>query len=374
MGLISYRLGELIERKNERNTDLSYGVEHVRGINTEKILTPTRADISERNLSTFRIIRPNEFVFSRRLHQSDLSRLNVTYNNTDEDIICTEDNVVFRIKRTDLLLTEYLFMYFNRSEFDRYVSFNSWGSSVRFFNWEDMCNIMLPVPPIEIQRKYVRVYTAMKANLKAFESGYDDLRLVCDMYIEELRRKIPCERIGAYIQEVNDRNTAMITDNVKGVNSEGNFIETRANTLDLDFHNYKIVQRNQFAYNPARINIGSIALSNDDTCIVSPMYVVFEVADKEKLLPEYLMLYFRRKEFQRSTLFYATGSVRDIFSFDLMQDVKIPIPDIKIQRSIANIYTVAQKRKSIAERLKALIKSACPVLIKGAINEARTMI
>ena len=142
----------------------------------------------------------------------------------------------------------------------------------------------------------------------------------------------------------------------------------------LDFHNYKIVRRSQFAYNPARINLGSIALAHDDICIVSPMYVVFEVADKEKLLPEYLMLWFMRREFQRSTLFYATGSVRDIFSLDLMREVQIPIPDITIQRSIANIYTAAQKRKSLADRLNTLIKSACPVLIKGAIDEAQLMI
>ena len=373
MGLISYRLGELIQIEDERNTEGKYTLDDVRGISIQKIFIDTKADMAGVSLKPYIIVRPDSFAYVPVTSRNG-GKITIARNETDSTFIVSTSYIVFSVKRTDILMPDYLFMYFSRSEFDRYARFNSWGSARETFSWEDMCNIMLPVPPIEIQRKYVRVYTAMKANLKAFESGYDDLRLVCDMYIEELRRKIPCERIGAYIQEVNDRNTAMITDNVKGVNSEGNFIETRANTLDLDFHNYKIVQRNQFAYNPARINIGSIALSNDDTCIVSPMYVVFEVADKEKLLPEYLMLYFRRKEFQRSTLFYATGSVRDIFSFDLMQDVKIPIPDIKIQRSIANIYTVAQKRKSIAERLKALIKSACPVLIKGAINEARTMI
>lgn len=87
----------------------------------------------------------------------------------------------------------------------------------------------------------------------------------------------------------------------------------------------------------------------EQDCIVSPMYTVFEVTKKEKIVPEYLMMWFGRKEFQRSTLFYATGSVRDTFSFDVMKEVKIPIPDIKIQQYIVNIYIAYQLRKEINE-------------------------
>ena len=99
------------------------------------------------------------------------------------------------------------------------------------------------------------------------------------------------------------------------------------------------------------------------------MYIVFEVINQKKLLPEYLMMWYGRKEFQRSTMFYATGSVRDTFSFDVMQEVKIPIPEIKIQKSIADIYNVYITRKEINERLKEQIKKMCPVLIKGALEE-----
>ena len=81
------------------------------------------------------------------------------------------------------------------------------------------------------------------------------------------------------------------------------------------------------------------------------------------------MLWFSRKEFQRSTLFYATGSVRDIFTFDLMKRVQIPIPDIKVQKAIANIYQVYITRKRISEQLKAQIKDICPILIRGSLEE-----
>ena len=142
----------------------------------------------------------------------------------------------------------------------------------------------------------------------------------------------------------------------------------------IDIGKYKIVRKNHFAYNPSRINIGSIALLSEDvgvnSAIVSPMYTVFAISDQDKLLPEYLMLWFNRKEFQRSTLFYASGSVRDTFGFDDMCNVSIPIPDIKIQKSIANIYKVYMERKRINEQLKAKIKNICPILIKGAMKEA----
>ena len=81
------------------------------------------------------------------------------------------------------------------------------------------------------------------------------------------------------------------------------------------------------------------------------------------------MLWLGRTEFQRSTLFYATGSVRDTFSFDLMEDVTIPIPDIAVQKAIAEVFAVYNSRKRINEKLKAQIKDICPVLIKGSLEE-----
>ena len=88
---------------------------------------------------------------------------------------------------------------------------------------------------------------------------------------------MPIEKIGAYIRESNTRNDSLSVTEVQGVESSGNFSETRANTVGLDFHNYKIVRPYQFAYNPSRINLGSIAMREESQgeCIVSPMYIVF---------------------------------------------------------------------------------------------------
>lgn len=101
-------------------------------------------------------------------------------------------------------MSDYLFIFFNRPEFDRYSRFNSWGSARETFSWEDFCDIDITLPSIEQQRKYVDVYLALQNNLAAYQSKVEDLKLVCDGYIEELRRKtstmkIPMVRIGDYI-------------------------------------------------------------------------------------------------------------------------------------------------------------------------------
>lgn len=370
MALTKCRLGDHIELRGETNSDLTYGIDDVRGVNNLKFLMSTKADLNGRDLSKFQIVYPGEFVFNHRTSRNG-SKFSIAFNDGEKPVICTEDYVVFRIKEESKkdLSAVWLYMYFNRLEFDRYVITNSWGSSTEFYNWEDLCAVELTLPEFEIQQKYVDIYKAMVANQQSYERGLEDLKLVCDGFIEDLRKKIPCEKIGTYITELNKRNTMLKIKNVQGVNSSSNFCETKADTTGLDFRNYKVVRTEQFAYNPSRINLGSIALLSDKDCIVSPMYIVFEISVKTKLLPEYLMLWFGRSEFQRSTFFFATGSVRDTFNFDLMKEVKIPVPDMVMQKSIASIYSVCIERKKINEKLKAQIKDICPILIRGSLED-----
>lgn len=373
MALTNIRLGELIELLGNANADLQYGVDDVRGVNNLKKMMPTKADLNGRNLTKFQIVYPGEFFFNHRTSRNG-SKFSITYNYEKKPIICTEDYVVFKVKNDceNILLKEWLYMYFNRAEFDRFVITNSWGSSTEFYNWSDICDIELDLPSLEIQQKYVNIYNAMVSNQECYERGLDDLKLTCDAYIEDLRRKIPCEEIGPYIEPVNDTNSKGLYTHVQGVESSGSFIDTRANMQGVDISKYTIVPKGNIAYNPSRINIGSIAMySDDEPCVVSPMYSVFRVTNTSKVLPEYLMLWFGRTEFQRYTWYYAAGSVRDTFDFNLMKEVKFPIPSIDIQKDIVDIFTVYKERKSINDRLKSQIKDICPVLIKGSIEEAR---
>ncbi len=356
-----YKLGELITQRREKydgkETLCSWGVSR------DGFIRPKQEDA---DTSIYNVFYRNDFVFNPARMELNSIALNSFYNKA----ICSSLYEIFYVTREDIVLPEYLNMFIKRDEFARKCWYEAIGSARNYFRVGDLSQFEIALPSIEQQRKYVDVYLALQNNLAAYQSKVEELKLVCDGYIEELRRKMKCEIIGTYIRECNTRNENLCVLKVQGVESSGNFAETRANTNGIDFHNYKIVKPNQFAYNPSRINLGSIALRNevDGKCIVSPMYVVFEVIDSEKLMPDYLLLWLSRSEFLRSTLFYASGSVRDTFGFDDMNDVAIPIPDISVQREIVNIHKCYIERQRIAEALKEQLKNICPVLIRGSLN------
>lgn len=373
MELSSCLLGEHIELLENTNSDLQYGMTDVRGVNNLKQLMPTKADISGRDLTKFQIVRPGEFVFNHRTSRNG-SKFSIAYNDGDTPIICTEDYVVFRIKEssTQKLLARWLYMYFNRPEFDRYVITNSWGSSTEFYNWEDICGIQLVLPPLSVQCKYIAVYEAMLANQRSYERGLEDLKLVCDGYIEQLRREYPCEQIAPYISECNERNEDNEVALFQGVNVDHVFTEPKR--VAEDSENGKIVRTGQFAFNKVMKAHGTklpIALREGPDCVVSNSYQVFEISVKEKLLPKYLLMWMNRDETQRYAGFISFGTTRDIFSFEDMGEISIPLPSIRIQQDIVDIFQVCQDRQGLNEQMKDQIKKICPILIKGSIDEAR---
>lgn len=150
------------------------------------------------------------------------------------------------------------------------------------------------------------------------------------------------KRLGDYIREVNVRNRELKVTNLLGVSISKEFMSSIANTIGTDMSTYKIVKRRQFAYGPVTSRNGdkvSIALLDgyDDT-IISQAYTVFEVTDHELLLPEYLMMWFRRPEFDRYARFHSHGSAREIFDWEELCDVMLPIPSITRQREIVSEY------------------------------------
>lgn len=378
MALTKSRLGEYIELREETNDDLRFGVEDVRGVNNLKYLMPTKADINGRDLTKFQIVYPGEFVFNHRTSRNG-SKFSIAYNDEDKPVICTEDYVVFRIKEDskESLLAEWLYMFFNRPEFDRYVITNSWGSSTEFYNWEDICAVELSLPSLPVQQKYVDIYKAMVANQQSYERGLEDLKLVCDGYIEDLRRKMPCEKIGKYLELVEDKNEneQFGLDSVRGVSIEKAFIETKADMTDVNLAPYYIIHSNDFAYVTVTSRNGekiSVALNDsDETYICSSSYVVFRSKDPERLFPPYLMLFFSRSEFNRYARFHSLGSARETFDWAEMCEVEIPIPDIKSQKAVAAMFSVYTDRKKINAQLKAQIKDICPILIKGSLEEGK---
>ncbi len=156
------------------------------------------------------------------------------------------------------------------------------------------------------------------------------------------------KRLVNYIREVNVRNLDLKVTNLLGVSISKEFMPSIANTIGTDMSSYKIVERGQFAYGPVTSRNGdkvSIALLDDyDNALISQAYTVFEVIDHEQLLPEYLMMWFRRPEFDRYARFHSHGSAREIFDWDELCDVMLPIPSITRQREIVSEYETLTNR------------------------------
>lgn len=365
MGLTKYHIGELVELVEEINSEGRYGPDDVRGMTITKEIIPTKAEVANTDLSKFLVVHPGDFVFNPRTHGK---KIGFGFNNTGDCFIISWNNIAFRVKpeAKDSVLPTYLFLHFNREEWDREACFRSWGSSTEVFSWDALCEMELTLPDIDVQRKYVDVYMSLQNNLAAYQSKVEDLKLVCDGYIEELRRNGTCERIGDYIEERREKNANLQVKTVLGISKEG-FIDPKQDVGDLS--NYWVFKKNDFVYSPPRINVGSIGLyKGEENAVCSPIYVVFFVKNTLRLMPEYLDMWLHRSEFFRSTDFYAIGSVRNNFSIDLMKEVQIPVPPMAVQRSIVSIYLAYLERKEIAARLKEQLNSLCPVLIKGSLQ------
>ena len=160
--------------------------------------------------------------------------------------------------------------------------------------------------------------------------------------------------LGNYIRLVDKRNRDLSITNLLGVSIEKRFIPSIANIIGTDLSGYKVVQTGQFAYGPVTSRNGekiSIAYLDGDDCIISSSYTVFEVADKNELDPEYLMLWFSRPEFDRYARYKSHGSVREIFGWDELCLVELPIPDIEEQRNIVKAYKTITDRIALKKQI-----------------------
>ena len=192
--------------------------------------------------------------------------------------------------------------------------------------------------------------------------------------------------LGDFIQPVDERNKELKVDYLLGVSISKQFIPSIANIVGTDLSNYKIVRTGQFAYGPVTSRNGekiSIALLRDKDCIISSSYTVFEVTDNERLDPEYLMLWFSRPEFDRYTRYMSHGSVREIFDWDELCKVELPVPSIEKQRGIVKAYNtitdrIELKRKindNLAAQMRAYFKeyTANNASITGKLKDYSVM-
>lgn len=371
MALNKYKLGQLLELCDERNSEGKYTLDDVKGISIQKCFIETKANMESVSLNPYILVKPDYFAYVTVTSRNG-EKITIAHNTSENTYIVSSSYVVFKVKRTDLLLSDYLFMYFNRPEFDRYARFNSWGSARETFDWDTMCDIDIELPDTTVQQKYVDIYNAMVANQQSYERGLEDLKNAFDASIDRIKHTAHCRPVGKLVYEVDNRNENGEITSVQGINITKQFMPSVANTNSIDLTKYKLVKRNQFAFSgmqTGRDKCIRIALNKDNNpIIISPAYTVLDIKDDE-IIPEYIMMWFSRKESDRRGWFMSDSSIRSNLDLDRFYEIQLPIPCAKTQRSIVDIFNVYIDRRNINEQLKAQIKNICPILIRGSLEE-----
>lgn len=363
------RLGDYIRRSTINNHDLKYGVELIEGVTNEGKFSAPKGDLIDVDLKPYKIVNNGAFVYN----PSRLDLGSIAYRTSGLCIV-SHLYIVFYLNELGLkeIDPEYLLIYFRREEFYREVSFRNFGSQRPEFNFNDMSDILIPLPKIDVQRKYVGIYKAMVANQQSYERGLEDLKLSIDALLDKVKHTSPARPVGELLQEIDARNDNGEIDTVQGINIAKQFMPSVADTNGVNLSNYKVVRKGQFAFSgmqTGRDECIRIALyTENDPIIISPAYSVFEVKD-EAILPEYIMMWFSRAESNRRGWFMSDASIRTNLDLDRFYEVMLPVPDKELQASLAELFSAYTSRKKIAEQLRTQIRDICPILVKGSLEK-----
>ena len=188
-----YRFSDLIEEVEERNISLEYGLDDIVGVTIEKGLIPTIANLTQTALDKFYIVKPDTFVYNPRTHGV---RLGMGYNDTNKTFLTSWNNVAFRVKEDakKIVLSKYLWIYFNRPEWDRQTNFMAWGSSTIVFAWNDFLSIKIQLPDLKEQEKIVNTYNAITKRIQLKQKINENLEKTAQCLFDKYF-KTPCEQI-----------------------------------------------------------------------------------------------------------------------------------------------------------------------------------
>lgn len=366
-------LGKLIRLVDEKNLDGS--ISRLLGINISKNFMPSVANISGVDLSKYKVIRNKNFACNI-MHVGRDERLPISLYQEEQPAIVSPAYKTFEVVDPNEILPEFLMIFFHRSEFDRFTWYLCDSSIRGGLEWDRFCEIEVPVPSINEQKRYVSLYDGLMKNHKCYEDSLSDLNTICDLTIGLLKKGIKSDQfIGRYIRKIDVRNQDKSIDNVLGMNVQKTFMPSVANTSETDLSKYKVIKKGQFAYSAMQVGRDEtirVALYADDTpAIISPAYTVFEVINSEEILPEFLMMWFRMPEFNRYGWFISDSSVRASLEWERFCEINIPVPKIEAQKGIVTFYHVLETRKQINEKLKETIRPLCSVLMQGVIKDLK---
>ncbi|WP_153447867.1 restriction endonuclease subunit S [Vibrio algicola] len=363
-------IGKLVQLVDNRNIDCK--VKLLLGMNIKKEFMPSVANTINTDLSKYKVIKKDQFCYSPMQTGRD-ETIRVALYKDESAAVISPAYSVFEVIDTSIVIAEFIMIYFLRAESDRYGWFISDGSVRASLDWERFCEIEIPLPSLETQKNYVKIYKAIIAKQKVYKDSLDSLKFICDSFVENQILTGNKKRLESYIVQSDLKNYDLSTSYLRGISTAKKLIESKANTNGVDFSKYRVVKANEFAYVADTSRRGdkiAIAMNQEGkSCIVSAIYTVFEVKKDSGLLPEYLYLWFSRKEFDRYARYHSWGSARETFDWKSMCDVELPIPTIEEQKAIIAIHNVLEERKKIYQQLQSSIQPLCPVLIRGVLQE-----
>ncbi len=373
MNSIYKPIGNFIQLIDKRN---SLGaIEKLRGMNIHKEFIPSLANVSQTDTSKYKIIQKGQFLYSAMQAGRD-ETIRVALYQDSEPAIVSPAYFVFKIKDQSKLLPEYLMTWFSREESDRLGWFLSDSSVRASLDWEVFSSIHIPIPDISTQEKYVAISKIIRSKKVDYENSINELNLICNLAVESLKETISQDNhISKYVNVLDKRNSNGDYNRVMGMNVKKEFMPSVANTKNTDLTKYKVIKKGQFAYSPMQVGrdetIRVALYDRDKPSIISPAYSIFEIKDENLLLPEFLMMWFHRPEFNRYGWFLSDSSVRASLDLQRFLDISIPIPSIEKQRSIVKFYQVLDMKKKTLKSLNELTKPICPLMIQGVLKEVQ---
>ncbi len=353
------RLGDLITQRREKNLD--YDVP-IRGVTRDGFIPPKQEDA---DTSLYNVFYKYDFVFNPARMELNSISLNLEY----EKAICSSLYEIFYVSDTSILLPEYLNLFIKRDEFARFCWYDAIGSARNYFRVANMQDIEIPLPSIEVQQELVDTYNGLKALAEQNEALIPRLSAACQAYIVDCKTKYPLVNLGDYIEESDERNSDLSIHLSQGISNLKEFQDPKQ--VAANSRSDKIVRKGQFGYNRATTRNGekiSIAYRDGEDCTVSSAYGVFYITDETKLNPRFLLLYFKRPEFDRFARWRSEGSAHEFFTFDMMKAVQIPLPPIEVQQAIVDVYNCMERAKNIAKQARERLKTLCPALVQRAAN------
>ena len=365
------QLGDYIERSMANNFDLKYGSEHIEGVTSKGEFAPTKAQTIDINLKPYKLVNNGDFVYNP-------SRFNIGSIAYRKQGFCIVSHlyVVFRLTEYGKkhFHPEFLYMYIYREEFFRMIDYLNFGSQRPEFNFFELSDIMVPLPSIEVQRELVDTYNGLKSLAEQNETLIPRLSAACQAYIVDCRAKYPSASLGEYIevdeeQNINDEDLPFM-----GINIQKEFMPTNANTDGLKKNKYLIMRKGRFVFSGMQtgrdiaIRVG--LYNSDKPALISPAYITFSVSKdkRDRILPEYLNLQFKRSESDRLGWFYSDGSIRSNLDWDRFCEFQIPLPPIDVQQAIVDVYHCMERAKQIATTAREKLKTLCPALVQRAAH------